>query len=551
MARRGDTTVTSGVPQNKETMQHVMQDATLSSRVPQDLGPQKKPVFDCGEQNVRYKSWAALHWALHQLEIDVRFNLRTDLLELDVSSNTKLNWRVPVYPLGWHTPSDRLHAWIRDEIRQNFDFRLKRAAPLYWATDKEYYNVVEALAAQPQFAVDPLRQYCEAMDWDKTPRLDTIMARLFGCEQSNKSEWFGRYMFMGVCQRTIEPGHKLDGVPILAGDQGLGKSSFIERILPGDLRESLHANVSLTNKDGELLQAMRGRAICEVGELAGVYGRELEDLKQFLAVAKDTFRRPYGRAPHDIKRTWIMLATADRRDHIIPADPSGNRRWPFLWLPGNGLSMGSRMQLLDRERDQLFAEAWYRVYVNREPVYWSDSLQHQYSEEHKYHERSDEVLENKIEEIGENGRPLAWWAEFTNLTEHGVPATRPQTRRLVQALQTCGYMSERVRQSDGKRKRVWVKRDTTGTAGSVRTAPIEKNSTVKDGLRDCFIKKAGVRAVRAVPAVPGGSEPNSASVRCRTCDRTGAVSAGQAPCMEGMEVRTPGCNWEKIREVRN
>ena len=531
---------------------------TLSGKPAQvNANGRDKPVFDCKARGVSYKSWRVLKWGLDLLEIEARYNLRSGRLELAVDCNPRLNFRIPKYAPGWNPATAELHAWIRDEIHERYLFRgpgkNSYNVSLQWTKEK-YYETLDALGGQPALRIDPLREYLDLLEWDNTRRLDTIMADLFGCEQSDKSAWFGLYLFGGVVKRTIDPGAKLDGIPILAGPQGIGKSSFLAYMLPPDMQQSLFTgSVNLLDRDKETIGLCRGRAVIECGELAGIHGRALDLLKQFVALPFDSFRKPYGRDWHDVPRTWIIVGTADKRDRVIPHDPEGNRRWPFIWLPGGNMSRAGRIAMLDELREQLWAEAYYRVYVEREPVYWTDALQAQYGDEHKRHERGDEILTEAVHALDEAPNfpgydSLAGFAERLNMSDNGLLIRQGDQSRLVDALKSCGYEhGGELRRVDsrGVRSRIWRKIQTVPLHHPIpAVSPSNPVNSDAENAQNKAQKRALTRGNCRDGMVGGtvdGTLPKSRT--CATCGLNGPEN-GRAPCLARHNTRTPDCTWK-------
>ena len=554
---RSDINFLNGPQDRSPSNGKVLSEVIGESKSPRKDRGTDKPVFDCKTEGVSYKSWAVLKWGLDLLEIDVRYNLRSERLELDTDSNPRLNSHIPKYASGWKPANDELHAWIRDQIHERFLFRgpgkNSYNVSLQWTKEK-YYEVLDALGGQPALRIDPLREYLDLLIWDKTPRLDTIMSVLFGCEQTDKAAWFGLYLFGGVVKRTINPGAKLDGIPILAGPQSIGKSSFLELMLPLDLRAGLFSgSVNLLDKDKEIIGYCRGRAIVECGELAGIHGRDLSALKQFVAQNVDTFRKPYGRLWHDVPRTWIIVGTADKLDNVIPHDPAGNRRWPLIWLPGGNMSKADRMSTLDELREQLWAEAYYRVYVEREPVYWPDHLQAKYAEEHKRYERADEVLGNAIRALNWDSGSLQQFAEHLDLVRDGAPLKRGDQFRLIDSLKSCGYQNVQ-RRINGIPRRIWEKVAPVPpvpprTAGTPIVTPqivpsVSPTPYAPPGvpLNSENAENGTIYSTKeGVPAVRGGTG-GTATVKCATCGLTGKPNE-RPPCLRRNSVRTPDCEW--------
>ena len=451
-------------------------------------------LIDAKARGMTYKNWKALKIVFEHLKIEYRFNTRRGAFEInldDCTVNECIRLYVPEQK-GWHAPSDEWDAWLRDYMREHFTWRgpgrkdRVREQPLQFPDYGElgYHNQIRALCGQAKFQKDPLIEYLYELNltrpWDGVNRLDTWLTVLFGCDPNDeRTAWFGRYLFGAPIWRTIKRGYKLDGVPILAGAQALGKSTILENLLPVELRDQLFTgSVNFGSQDSETIDMCRGKAIVEVGELAGIFGRELASLKQFVAQRSDTFRPKYGRRHLTLPRTWIIVGTADKSGDIIPGDPAGNRRWPVLWLPGNDLRHADRLEWLDGHRDQLWAEAWKMVGVDRTPVYWTDALQAKYGKEHQGYERRDESLESKIDDLIELDTfyTLNEIGLTLNLIEQHETLSTPVQRRLAEALRSSGF--DRVGKRVGGRWRKGWRKDTPSAPPAPPATPATPVSKV-------------------------------------------------------------------------
>ncbi len=71
------------------------------------------------------------------------------------------------------------------------------------------------------------KEWLEALQWDKTPRLEYLMSEGFGAAHSAYTQAVGRCFILSIVARVLQPGCKVDTVPVLEGMQGAGKSSAL------------------------------------------------------------------------------------------------------------------------------------------------------------------------------------------------------------------------------------------------------------------------------------------------------------------------------------
>lgn len=128
--------------------------------------------------------------------------------------------------------------------------------------------------------------------------------------------------FMLACvARVFEPGHKFDYSPILHGDQGARKSTFIA-ILAQHWFGELSADFSNPQK---LVEQMQGCWIMEIPELSSIGRSQIEDVKAFLSGTFTKVRMAYAeRAGRYMRQQCFMGSTNDAQ---FLQDTTGNRRW--------------------------------------------------------------------------------------------------------------------------------------------------------------------------------------------------------------------------------
>ena len=122
----------------------------------------------------------------------------------------------------------------------------------------------------------------------------------------------------------IPPG---DIVPILEGDQGIGKTRLclLLSIEPQKYYVDMAELQLTTSRD--TLAKIKGKLIGELGELAGLKRTELEAIKAFISATFDEMRRLYSENTVRSPRTISFIGTTNEREYL--RDTTGNRRfWP-------------------------------------------------------------------------------------------------------------------------------------------------------------------------------------------------------------------------------
>ena len=190
-----------------------------------------------------------------------------------------------------------------------------------------------------------------------TGLLDTWLTRLFDFDAPPELvKWACRYFFVAPIQRAVEPGCKLDEVPVLIGAQGCGKSAVVRSILPPDRQQQWFTDaIDLGSDSNTLVEAMLGRVVIELSEMTGVSRRELAALKSFITRQDDgAIRLAYARNPVETPRRCAFFGTAN--ENVLPNDPTGNRR--FVALKIESPRAKCRVEdFMDEHRERLFAEA--------------------------------------------------------------------------------------------------------------------------------------------------------------------------------------------------
>lgn len=272
---------------------------------------------------------------------------------------------------------------------------------------------------------DSVRAYFEQLKHDGTKRLGKWLLRQLGTPDTPLNSRNVKRMMVAGVARVFKPGAWVNLMPILVGPQRAGKSSFLRLIARDVIYFTDTPVLRLNNQQRQ--EALRGKHIIEVAELAGWKASDIEWLKAFVSMTHDSARRSYDRLPTDQPRRGMFVGTSN--DERPLKDATGNARFPII-------AVGKRIQLkkIEAARDQLWAEA-KELYQNEFSLDLPQSLRDADAVAQRERMEDDPWLEALVglkgDVVGDEER-VCYSQIFAHL---GVPVER-QTRTLTDRAST-------------------------------------------------------------------------------------------------------------------
>ena len=192
----------------------------------------------------------------------------------------------------------------------------------------------------------------EVPAWDGVKRIDTFYPRCFGTEDSPYTRAVGAYTWTALAGRVLDPGHKVDMVPILASGEGCRKSEAIAEMVPD---RDFFVELDLSMEDKELARLMQGKLIAELGEMKGLNKRQAGETKAFITRRHDEWRPVFVETTRVSRRRLLFIATTN--EHQMLSDNTGRRRWlPMdITRADTDLIIAERMQLWAEGRERFKA----------------------------------------------------------------------------------------------------------------------------------------------------------------------------------------------------
>lgn len=178
--------------------------------------------------------------------------------------------------------------------------------------------------------------YAAVLDADpKESQIDAIWATIHLKNTANKD--FCKKLFIKwlvtCCVMAFNQGDKsAQGILVLKGSQGIGKTRFLQRLMPKEQlncapgEKWFYSGDTMATGDKDSVLRATSYWLVEWGELSETLKRSSYDsIKAFLTKESDTIRRPYAREATTEPRRTVFIATVN--DERFLADKTGNRRY--------------------------------------------------------------------------------------------------------------------------------------------------------------------------------------------------------------------------------
>lgn len=222
-------------------------------------------------------------------------------------------------PLPWERPEG--NAFWRDadtaQLKSIIDIR-------YLPFSSRNHDVAFTKVADDRH-FHPIRDYLNGLPaWDGVKRVETLFIKYLQADDTEYVRSVTRKTFAAAVARIYVPGIKFDSVPVLDGDQGIGKSTIVKDLVTPEYYSETLSLTDMDDKSGA--EKLQGFWIIEIGELAGMKKADIEKVKAFLSTSDDKYRPSYGKVVESHPRQCIIIATVNGERGYL-RDITGNRRF--------------------------------------------------------------------------------------------------------------------------------------------------------------------------------------------------------------------------------
>lgn len=217
-------------------------------------------------------------------------------------------------------------------------------------TESTIRRFLEHIAVKDRY--NPVLEAIKKCKWDGRDRIGDACAVLGIPESDTLSRLLIRKWFhQGVVllDNAEDNPCGADGMLVLNGGQGVGKTSFLRKLAIGP--EWFGEGERIERFDKDTVRRIVTVWIPELGELETTLRGDIEQIKNLITSAKDQYRPPYARSDVVSPRRANLAATCNTVDFLV--DQTGNRR--FWTIPVESVDLDALNQL-----DSL--QLWAQVY---------------------------------------------------------------------------------------------------------------------------------------------------------------------------------------------
>jgi len=224
----------------------------------------------------------------------------------------------------------------------------------------------------------PIKDYLESCEntWDEQPRVETIFTDYLMVADSEITRVIAKKVLAAVVWRVMKPGIKWEGVPVLWGPQGCGKTTFIQKLYKSSMFDPYPKNwINNTSVDysqtDKAIQRTKGFWGIELAELANstMSNYSNEQMKAFISADRPVTRIPYDKYEVTLDRKCIFWGTTNIWQYI--SDQTGSRR--FIPLDCGAVTSQDKYECLKKIHNMPVDQIWAEVmtYYQHESLFFT------------------------------------------------------------------------------------------------------------------------------------------------------------------------------------
>ena len=298
--------------------------------------------------------------------------------------------------------------------------------------------------------INPVKNLIEPVEWDGVSRLPEIFA-ILGISGDDLSKMLVRKWLLqcvSLLYNSVASPFGADGVLVLVGRQGIGKTCFFRRLA---IESGLFGEGKCLNfGDKDTLISATSCWLTELGEIESTMRGDRERLKAFITSTVDEYRRPYARGSTKALRRTSFCGSANTADFLT--DQTGNRRFWTVPVEQIDLDKLDKLNVL-----QLWAEIKTLSDADRQAFRLTPEEREALANRNSNHTQflpAEAECADLLADVSCSGYKVEWTLQSVTSFKERNPALKNYSVRTISAaLDKIGVVAS-IKKIDGKTQRV-------------------------------------------------------------------------------------------------
>lgn len=191
---------------------------------------------------------------------------------------------------------------------------------------------LEAIALKNYY--NPVIEWVSSKKWDGLDRISQLTQSLILKDSTQvifRDITIRKWLIGAIASANSIEGCKNEIILTLAGNQGIGKTTFFNSLIPKNYNHWILDGCNLNPADKDSVKIAVSHWITELGELDSTFRKaDISMLKAFMSNNVDQFRPPYAHKESVFPRRTAFCASVNESNILV--DDTGNRRFSVLDL---------------------------------------------------------------------------------------------------------------------------------------------------------------------------------------------------------------------------
>lgn len=290
---------------------------------------------------------------------------------------------------------------------------------------------------------NPVLDWVRSKKWDGKTRMEEFTNTITSPEPEAKHLLIRRWLITAMsmaCRQGIDSA----GCLVLQGGQDIGKTWWVRKLVPDELREQLvRTDATVDPHDKDSVSQIISYWICELGEIGATFAKaDLQALKAFITKDHDIMRRPYDMGDSRYPRRTALIASVDQMIYLH--DTAGNRR--FWTIPCTAIDSYHKVDM-----QQLWAEVLDLIENKGESWQLTPEEKEHIRRINQEHVQIDPIEEMVLEELKwDEFEFVSSWKTATQIAKDiGIKNVSSKETRIISSF-ICKINGNQRKRSNGK-----------------------------------------------------------------------------------------------------